>query len=207
MLETFRPIGSHAVHIVIPHLHENGKVEIAVMDYTKGHGTPKAYTTLRLPTESQRNGEGLMVTALRGVREETAMDPNRFEVQVWGVAYAEFFPDQNDSESSHLKAAVVMRHVSGELRNFQKVDQDDLDELHGPMQWVEVNEILDRARRRREGKLPLIASHGAAICGFLQILARREPAIAKNYYNFLYSYRGPGLTSQKERDELERYMA
>jgi len=211
VLSVFKTIASHADQIIIPRISGDGKVEIAMMPYTKDRGTKNAYITLRLPTESRRNGESLMATAIRGVREEAAKDPSDFDIEVWGMCYAEFFQDEQDPEGAHVKAAIVIQHVCNQkvcthLRDFPKVDQDDADEFHDPMEWLEVNEILNALRRRREGKLKLLYSHGVSICAFLRMLSTRLPEVEMYYHNYLEEYKGVRLTPQ-QHTELERYMA
>lgn len=198
-----RPITSHAVHMVIPRFRENGIVEIAMMPYTKGYGTRKAFTTLRLPTETRKNGETVTDTALRGIFSEVAKSKGDFKVDVWGPAYAELTDDQDDRESSHLKVAVVMQHLSGDLRDTGGRDEDDADEYHGPMEWVEVRDIL-----RGKTELKVIYSHKVAVCAFVRVLVMTPgfDEIGKEYYDLIETFPGLGFRSTEERDAVEAYI-
>lgn len=173
------------------------------MPYTKGHGTSKAFTTIRLPTETGKEDETILGTALRGVFEEAAQNSNDFVVEPWGTAYASFGDDQNDVTKSHVKIAMIMEHKYGNLRYLPKVDDDDADELHGPVEWIEIRKLLTEKIHGHK----LLHSHGTSICGFLRVLANSPSMknVALQYYNVLELYKGRGMTAE-EREALMEYM-
>lgn len=199
-----KAIVSHAVQMIVPRFLEDGTVMVAMMPYTKGYGTKEAFTTLRLPTETRRNGEGVKGTALRGVRDEVAKDKSHFVVEPWGLAYVELCQDQADPNGLHAKVAMVMAHVSGDLRDHGAVDEDDADEHHGPMEWVDIRKVLEGKTRLRS-----IRSHKVALCAFLRTLVESPEMgeVGKRYYDLVDHFLGPGLRDEGEREGFRAYMA
>lgn len=177
-------IVSFAVQIIIPKFLADGEVRIAVMPYTKGYGTREAYTTTRVPVETGKTGETVLVTAMRGAGEEVAKNKTNFEVKVLGMAYAQLGTDQFDPKGLHAKIAMVMQHVHGELRNEGKQDDENADEFHGPMEWVEAKALL---KNERLGAPKLIFAHALSITAFLRLMANRPEmkAVAERYHPIL----------------------
>lgn len=196
MLETveavFDRISGYAVQVIMPHFHPDGSIDIAVMPYTKGYGTTKQFTTLRLPTETGKPFETVLETTLRGLREEAAEDYSAFGVEIWGIAHAALVPDQKDPSKHHVKIAMVAEHKSGELRKHPKPDEDDQDEFHGAMRWVEARKLLTQ---RIEGHKVLFP-HGSSICAFLSALAHRPEfkEVAQTYYSVIGEFPHKPLT-------------
>lgn len=209
---TVKPIGSSANQIIIPRINEAARVEIVVMKYTKYEkdrvtgviNFDRSWTTIRLPTETSEGGEGFFNTLIRGAKTEVAKDPKNFEVNLWRTfpVYAEFHRDEKNPGFSHVKMAHVLSYESGELRDFQKFDDEDKDELHGPMMWVDIGTILNGSVQNVE----VLKSHGKSINAFLKELAKGIDEVEMRYHNFIdRNFRGNPMTAD-EYHALSRFL-
>jgi ADP-ribose pyrophosphatase YjhB (NUDIX family) len=200
-----KPPVSHSVQMILYEIDSaTSAVKVAVMSYTKGIGS-RSFTTIRLPTETGLAGESVWSTAIRGTKEEAGKDES-FVFDLEGHVHAEFFDDEHDPEGSHIKIAMSGTVREGELRDFPKVDDGDPDEFHGPLQWVDIGELL---RNKGVDGLKLIHAHGASLCAFLHHLANMGGEKSKNiaymYYPVMEAYPF-GKLSRERRADLDDYL-
>ncbi len=196
-----KPIVSYTVQIIIPKFESDGTILLAIMPYTKHYGSPRAYTTLRLPAETGKHGESVSQTAYRGAEEEVAKDKMKFEVEIRSMASATLDSDQKNSGAYHAKISVVMEIKKGEIRNFSKIDKDDPDEFHGPLEWVEVSTLLND---KHPSGLKLISSHRTSIMAFMRAVTGKPEmkSSALKYRDLLNSFQPQERLTQEEVDAV-----
>jgi len=189
-------IASVAVAIIIFKVDDDGHVSIATMEYTKN-----GHSTIRIPVGTGEDGEDLLAALHRETVEEVAKDPENFEFRslngerpVWGM----FAPDQDDPNGLHLKAVYAIEVTCGELRDYAKMDGD---ELLGPLSMTEVSDLIKEMGRPGRS----VFFHRQALAKILSVLAREKP-IWDHYSGLISKLQVPEDLTEKEICLVDAFM-
>lgn len=171
-------ITSCAVGVALYRL--NGQsVEVASMNYRKAG----KFTSRRLLMETGVTGQKVAHVLHKCIMTEAADPIKRDSFRILTitnepVAYA-FGPDQNNSEGTHLKL-IYGAEVMGELWTANHVDEEDHDEEHWDLKYMEAEETV---RRMEIQKSPPI--HRKGVLGLVDFLAREHSSVAMRYHRML----------------------
>jgi hypothetical protein len=176
-----REIGSYTLQFIIPKISEDGAVSFAVMKYTKTERNGRNFTNIRLPAETGKPGETVPETFQRGLLEEVAGNKDTFRARMIGFCHAQLTDDEDWPQKLHAKIAVIVSFQRGDFRDYKKDDEDDADESHGPIVFMEANQLI----RDGMGGCRLLQSHEISICAYIANLAMKDSRVAGRYHTLL----------------------
>lgn len=196
-----KSIVSMSAQYLLPKMSDSNRILVAVMAYTKGYGTRKARTNTRIPVETKESDETIQKALWRGMMDEVAKDKTRFEFEIGPWFFAELLPDEEIPDALHLKIAYEVVRWNGRLRDFAQLDTQDRDEYHGPIEIVEVDELLTNSGNRQQ----LLYSHGKTIASYVRRQANMSEEIAWVYRDVLGLYPSDEL-NEEEVQAIEDYL-
>lgn len=173
-------ITSHAVGVVFVKIESDGRVMVAIMNYTR-----RGRTTVRIPMGkglAVSGGESIVSTFSREMAQEAADDPAHFSYKAMSTepVYILVVPDdKNPTTESHVKVFFAAHVTVGELRAHALVEHEgtEVEENLGPLRWVEVSRALtDMSAPGRS-----IRCHVDAILATLAVLCTRFTKVWQNY--------------------------
>lgn len=188
-------ITSHAACGPIIRIYDNGRLLVARMEYTR-----RGRTSVRHIMESGKNGETILETLKNGVLKEGAKDRNKFSMNVLSPKpiHIEFGPDQDNPGGTHLKPVFPVS-VIGELRDFVAQDDDSVDETHGPITMVDIEDLI----LETEGRT--IPFHYRVTRKLLLWVARQNSEVFHRYHDFVVNSSPSVGLDDKVRKAIKSY--
>ena len=168
-------ITSHAVCGPIIRISDNGRLFVARMEYTI-YGR----TSVRHIMETGKNGETILRTLRNGVLKEGAKDESKFAIDVLShnPIHVELGADQKHPGGMHAKFVFPVS-VTGELRDFVAQDEDSVNEIHGPITMIDIEDLI----LETEGKT--VPFHYRVTRAVLVWAAKRNLDVFNRYQDFV----------------------
>lgn len=181
-------ISSHASCGVIVVVEANGTLRLSRMEYTK-----RGHTSIRHIMETGKNGQTVMDTLREGVLREGANDRGNFSMKILSTdpVHIDFVPDERNKGGTQIKVAFPVFVPEEQLRNIEARDDDDLDELHGPITLVEASNLV----RETEGKT--VKFHYGATRGAI-VWAASNRNVFDRYQRLVTTWNPPELTKEQQ---------
>lgn len=142
-------ITSDSVCVPVVHVREDGQMLIGRMPYTKMRGG-RPSTTIRHIMETGKNGYTISETLVEGLRLEGAKHQGRFDFRQLTdrPIHIELVPDQDHPGGWHLKTVWPVFVPEDQLRDYEKPDDDDPDEAHGPIDMLFIRQLIELTDRK-----------------------------------------------------------
>ena len=181
-------ITSHASCAPIVEICLDGTVRFNCMEYTKNQ-----FTSIRHINETGKNSQTVLETLQEGLLKEGAKDRTRFHVKVLTAApvHIEFVVDERHPGGTQIKTVFPVYAPQDELRDYAKVDDDNPEEIHGPLKSYEVMRLLGLGPRH-------ILFHHNATKACLAWMAK-DRRVFERYTDFAMSWRREELSAEQLR--------
>ena len=179
-------ITSHAACAPIVEIGSDGSVRFNCMKYTKNK-----YTTVRHINETCKNGQTVLETLREGLLKEGAKDRTHFEYKVLTLSpiYIEFVADERVLGGTQIKTVFPVYADQEQLRDYASVDDDNVEEIHGPLKSYEAKDLLNMGPRHI-----LFHRHATKAC---LAWAAREKKVFERYEDIAMSWRREALSLEQ----------
>ena len=181
-------ITSHASCAPIVDIRPDGTVRFSCIEYTKDR-----FTSIRHINETGKNGQTVLETLREGLLKEGAKDRTKFHVEILTATpiHIEFVADERHPGGAQIKTVFPVYASQDQLRDYAKVDDDNPEEIHGPLKSYEVMHLLDLGRRH------ILYHHNATRACLAW--AVRDKKVFERYTDFAMGWRREELTEEQKR--------
>lgn len=192
-------ITSHASCGPIVHICADGTVHISRMEYRKN-----GRVSLRHIMETGKNDQTVSGTLREGVLKEGAKDRENFHIDVLTTEpiHFQFVNDEKTPGGTQMKVVFPVSVPIEELRDISKLDDDNPDEEHGPIQLVEITQLIAETQGEN-GRYNTVPFHFEATLATLSWAAKDQKVLNK-YYSFISQWQ-PHTLNDEERAAVVEY--